>query len=193
VTDGVLSLMALHIDQHFATGAAPGPGHDILTGRYACYDCYRARDGRWLAVGAIEPAFFANLCRALDLERLIPQQTDDARQDEIRAAFRHAFAARDRDDWVRDLGPRNTCVAPVYAVTELVQDSHLEARGVFVEARHDAHGRFRQLGPVLAGADRTQTSYDVRDASVTDTDALLGALGVSADEIVRLRDTGVIA
>ncbi len=193
VTDGVLSLMALHIEQHLATGEAPGPGHDILTGRYACYDCYRARDGRWLAVGAIEPAFFANLCRALDLERLIPYQTDDTRQDEIRAAFRHAFATRDRNDWVRDLGPRNTCVAPVYAVSELVQDPHLEARRVFVEARHDAHGRFRQLGPVLAGADRARSSYEVRDALVTDTDALLGALGISADEIARLRDTGVIA
>ena len=45
VADGVLSLMGLQIDEHLATGAEPGPGHDILSGRYACYDTYCARDG----------------------------------------------------------------------------------------------------------------------------------------------------
>ena len=70
VADGVLWLMSLAVDEHLATGARPGPGHDILTGRYACYDTYRTADGRWLAVGAIEHKFFANLCRALGLRAL---------------------------------------------------------------------------------------------------------------------------
>ena len=46
VAEGVLSLMSLAIDQHLATGERPGPGHDVLSGRYACYDTYRARDGK---------------------------------------------------------------------------------------------------------------------------------------------------
>ena len=74
VADGVLSLMSLHIDEYLATRNEPGPGYNILTGRYACYDVYAARDGRWLAVAAIEPVFFANLCKALGLERWIPHQ-----------------------------------------------------------------------------------------------------------------------
>ncbi len=67
VADGVLWLMSLAVDEHLATGTEPGPGHDVLTGRYACYDTYRAADGKWLAVAAIEAKFFANLCRALGL------------------------------------------------------------------------------------------------------------------------------
>ena len=67
VADGVLWLMSLAIDEHLATGSEPGPGHDILTGRYACYDTYRTADGRWLAVGAIEQKFFARLCRGAGL------------------------------------------------------------------------------------------------------------------------------
>ncbi len=152
VADGVLSLTALAIDEHLATGASPGPGRDLLTGRYACYDVYQARDGRWLAVAAIEPAFFANLCRALGLERFISSQRDDARQDEIRAAFREAFAKRDRDDWVAELAPADTCVAPVQSVEELTRDAQFVQRGAFAEATHPEHGCFRQLGPVLAGA-----------------------------------------
>jgi alpha-methylacyl-CoA racemase len=193
VTEGVLSFMSLHIDQYLATGEIPAPGHDVLTGRYACYDLYPARDGKWLAVAAIEPAFYANLCRALALDEWIPHQTDDARQPEIRAAFRQAFARRDRDAWVADLGPRDTCVAPVYSIAELVADRQLAARRAFVWAEHPRHGRFRQLAPLLAGVDRADTSYTLRNDTVTDTDALLRAAGVGEEEVAAMRAAGVIA
>ncbi len=101
VADGVVALMSLYVDEYFATGVVPGPGHNIFTGRYACYDVYRCADDRWVAVGAIEPQFYANLCRALDCERWLAHQTDDAVQDAIRADFRAAFAhANVRDEWV---------------------------------------------------------------------------------------------
>jgi alpha-methylacyl-CoA racemase len=193
VADGVLSLMSLHVDEHLATGAEPGSGHDILTGRYACYDTYRARDGRWLAVAAIEPQFFANLCRALGCEQWISRQLDDAAQAAIRADLANAFARRDRDEWVRALAPADTCVAPVYAVSELVGDPHFEARGAFGEARHPQAGSFRQLAPLLAGMRRGAGATPLRDASDTDTDDLLRGAGVPAGEVAALRADGVIA
>lgn len=193
VADGVLTLMALHIDQYLATGEAPGPGHDILTGRYACYELYRCADERWLSVAAIEPVFYANLCKALDCERWIPHQTDDAQQDAIRADFRAAFARRDRDAWVAELAPRDTCVAPVYAVAELVDDAQYAARGAFLDARHAQHGAFRQVGPVLAGGARFETPVAARDAGETDTATLLAAAGYAAAEIEKLTQEGVIA
>jgi len=193
VAEGVLSLMSLHIDQHLATGERPGPGHDILTGRYACYDTYQARDGKWLAVAAIEPAFFANLCKGLGLEQWIPHQTDDARQDALRDAFRAAFATRDRDAWVAALAAANTCVTPVYSVAELVDDPHFRARQLVVDATHPTHGPFRQLGPLLAGMDRGAGGRTVPDPVQSDTDALLRAAGMDAAEVERLRGAGVIA
>lgn len=191
VADGVLWLMSLHVDQYLATGEEPGPGRDLLTGRYACYDCYPARDGRWLAVAAIEPAFFANLCRALGLEQWIPHQTDDARQPEIRAAFRAAFAARDRDAWIEALAPADTCVAPVQSVAEVARDPQLAARGAFAEAVHPGRGRFRQLAPLLAGQSRGAAV--VPDPAQTETAALLREAGLAAPEIERLQSGGVVA
>jgi alpha-methylacyl-CoA racemase len=193
VAEGVLSLMALQIDEHLATGTAAGPRHDVLTGRYACYDTYAARDGKWLAVGAIEPAFFANLCRALGLEKWIPHQLDDAVQGAIRADLGKAFAARDRDAWVAALAPTDCCVAPVYAVAELAGDAQLRARGVFGEAQHPRHGRFRQLAPALAGMQRPDGPVALRDASASDAAELLGAAGLSGDEIEKLIAEGVVA
>jgi alpha-methylacyl-CoA racemase len=193
VADGVLSLMSLYIDQHLATGDEPGPGRDILTGRYACYDVYRARDDRWLAVAAIEPAFFANLCRALNLERWIPHQLDDSAQDEIRSAFRDAFATRDRDPWVAELGPANTCVSPVNSIAELVRNPQFEARGAFTEAVHPDEGRFRQVGPVLAGGEPGDGPARLRGSGQSDATELLRAAGLAPEAIEKLRRDGVVA
>jgi alpha-methylacyl-CoA racemase len=193
VADGVLSLMALAIDEHLATGAEVGPGHDILTGRYACYGVYRCRDGRFLAVAAIEPAFYANLCRALGLEAWVPRQSEDGAQAELRAAFAAAFAQRDRDEWVAKLAGADTCVAPVYEVSELVRDAHFAARGAFVEALRPEGGRFRQLAPLLAGCEPLPGPAQLPDLTSTDTDALLRGAGYSAEDLSALRREGVIA
>ncbi len=152
VADGVLALMALAVDEYLAVGVVPAPGHGILTGRYACYDVYACADDRWLTVAAIEPRFWANLCTALGLVRWIEHQTDDDVQGEIRAELTAVFRTRTRDEWVAELGPADTCVAPVLAVPEVVDDEQYAARGAFVEAVDDEHGTFRQVGHVLAGS-----------------------------------------
>jgi alpha-methylacyl-CoA racemase len=192
VADGMLTLMALHLDEHLATGAVPAPRHDLLTGRFACYDVYPCRDGRWLAVGAIEPQFFANLCRALGCEQWIERQHDDEVQGEIRADFRAAFATRDRDDWVAELGPADTCVSAVASIPEVVADPHFAARETFVDAHEVDHGAFRQLGRVLAGMVRGGT-VEVRSPTVTDTGALLREAGMDDAEIRSLVEEGAVA
>ena len=151
-TDGVLSLMSLQIDEYLATGNAPAPATTLLTGKYACYDTYRTRDDRFVAVGAIEARFFANLCRLLDVEEWAQHQYDDARQDELREVLGQRFASRDRDDWVAQLAGADTCVAPVLAVDEVPRDPHLRARGSFVTFTHPEHGAVEQVAPVIAGA-----------------------------------------
>ncbi len=193
VADGVIALMALNVDEYLATGAVPGPRHNVLTGRYACYDVYRCADARWIAVGAIEHHFYANLCRALGCERWIEHQTDDAVQNAIRADFRAAFARRTRDEWVTDLGPADACVSPVATVPEVVADVHFRARSTFVEAHREGGPPFEQVGWLLAGMDRSQSSPRVPDATATDTDGLLREAGFTPEEIASLREEGAVA
>ena len=192
VADGVLWMLSLYIDEYLATGEAPGPGHYVLTGRYACYDVYPTADGRWLAVGAIEPAFWANLCRLVGLERWIDHQTDDAVQDAIRADLRAVFRTRTRDEWVALLADADTCVAPVLDIAEVAADPQVAARGAIVEAVHPQRPPFRQLGPLLAGTPR-RDRYELPDVTTTDTTTLLAEAGVPGDEIEALLAEGVIA
>jgi len=193
VADGALWLMSLAVDEHLATGSEPGPGHDVLTGRYACYDTYKAADGRWLSVAAIETKFFANLCRALGCEEWTDHQYDDEAQDEIRAAFGAAFARADRDTWVATLSAHDTCVAPVQVVSEIAHDPQFTSRGAVVEAK-DTDGRsFCQVGAVLAGMPKVSAPVIVRSPALTDTDELLEAAGIEPSRIAELRREGVLA
>jgi alpha-methylacyl-CoA racemase len=193
VVDGVLALMSLFVDEFLATGRVPGPRHDLLTGRYACYDVYRCGDGRFLSVAAIEPRFWANLCAALGCERWVDHQTDDDAQEAIRADLGAAFASRPRDEWVAVLAPADTCVAPVYSVPELVADPHLRARRAFVDARRPGGEPFAQVGFVLAGMDRAQPDPEARDMSVSDTRELLLGVGLTVDEVDALEVEGAVA
>ena len=68
-----------------------------------------------------------------------------------------------------------------------------DARGAFVKATHPQHGTFLQVAPVLAGSERPEGSYRVRDAAETDTDELLAGAGMSPDDRARLRESGVVA
>lgn len=193
VADGVLALMALSVDEYLATGEEVQVGSNLLLGRYACYDTYQAGDGKWLAVAAIEPRFWANLCGLLGLDKWARHQNDDAVQDDIRRDMAEVFRTKDRDTWVAELAPADTCVSGVLSVPELVDDEQFAARGAFATAKHPTHGTFRQIGAVLAGMVPAEDAYLVRESGVTDTDDLLAAAGLAPDKITALRAEGVVA
>ena len=193
VADGALGMMSLYADEHLATGAEPGPGHYILTGRYACYGVYACADGQYVSVAAIEPAFWANLCRELGLDRYIDAQTEDALQDEIRAALAARFGAADRDEWVRRLGPADCCVAPVNSMSEAVHDEQYLARGTVVKAEHPQAGQLEQIGPVWAGAEELGSPCELPDLARTHTAELLAEAGYDDARIAALAASGVTA
>lgn len=190
VVDGVLSLMSLNLDQFLATGDAPSAGSDLLTGRYAWYGIYRTRDDRFLALGAIEPKFYRNLCRLLELDQFAGHQYRDEAQQELRSALRARLRERDRDDWVARLAPYDTCVAPVLSVEEVAADAHLQARRTFTEVEHGERGRFMQLAAVLAGAERRE--YIALPASQTASGEILSGFGYSEAQVAALRRESVI-
>ncbi len=190
--EGILSLMALSLDQYLATGEEAGPLQVLLTGRYAFYDTYPTSDGKWVSVGAIEPHFYRNLCELLGLSQFAGDQYAEDKQDEIRAAFRAAFRTKTRDEWTDALAGNDTCVAPVLTIPEVVQNEHWRARGVFMQAEHPEDGVFDQVAPILAGGVRAHAKHTVRPGDETDTRRLLAEAGVDEDEISQLLAEGAV-
>jgi alpha-methylacyl-CoA racemase len=195
VSEGVLWLTSLAIDEQLALGGDVSPGHDVLSGRYACYSVYAGSDGKWLAVGAIEAKFFANLCAALGCSKLAGSQYDDSAQAGIRQALAAAFATRTRDEWVALLAGADTCVAPVLQVAEVAEYPQFVARGVVGEASHPVEGELTQLAPLLAGMERPSGGEPVGlpDMTQTDTAHLLKEAGVDGETVARWVARKVVA
>jgi alpha-methylacyl-CoA racemase len=193
VAEGVLWLMSLPVDEHLALGGEIRPGHDVLSGRYAWYGTYRAGDGKWLAVGAIEAKFFANLCAALGCPQLAGAQWEDEAQPAIRAAFAAAFATRTRDEWVQALAGADTCVAPVLEVSEVTAYPQFAARGAVAVAVHPREGEVRQLAPILAGMARPEGPVSLPDMAQTDTEHLLKEAGVDGETVAHWMQRKVVA
>jgi alpha-methylacyl-CoA racemase len=193
VADGVLWLMSLAIDEQLALGGDIRPGHDVLCGGYACYATYRTKDGNWVAVGAIEAKFFANLCAALGCPEIAVEQYDDEAQPRVRAALSEAFATRTRDEWIEALSGADTCVAPVLSVAEVVEDPQFSARRVVGAAVHPKEGELRQLAPLLAGMPRGEEVVALPDMTLSDTAHLLKEAGVDGETVARWIAAGVVA
>ena len=111
-----------------------GRGENLLDGGAPFYDTYRTADGGHMAVGALEPGFYAELLDGLGLTGSpLPEQYDEAGWPRLRAAFTERFAARTRDEWSAVFAGRDACVAPVLTPAEAPEHPHNRARGTFVE------------------------------------------------------------
>ncbi len=188
MVDGLVTMMFLTIDDYLTTGDVPRRGETLLTGHYPWYNVYETQDAKYISVGAIEPWFYENLCRALGREDLIPHQyAEGAKRDEVFAAFRAAFRSKPRDEWVELLMPAETCVAPVLEIDEVANDAHLRHRGLITETE----GRL-QVGAMVK---LSETPAHVRGprSSGDDTPAVLRELGYDEESIGALRRAGAIA
>jgi crotonobetainyl-CoA:carnitine CoA-transferase CaiB-like acyl-CoA transferase len=117
---GVESLLTIPLAAYRTTGRTPQANEEILGGRYACYNLYEASDGRWLAVGALEPKFWAALCVQLGCEELIPLQfCEDDRRGAIKDRVASIFRTRTASEWFGALRSHDCCVTPVLNVAEV--------------------------------------------------------------------------
>jgi alpha-methylacyl-CoA racemase len=134
MVDGA-ALLASPIYQLFAAGVwADRRGVNMLDGGAPFYDTYETADGRYLAVGPIEPQFYLQLVQGLGLDAAaLPAQLDPATWDEVKVVFRARFLTKTRDEWVERFAESDACVTPVLSLAEAPHHPHNVAREVFVE------------------------------------------------------------
>lgn len=117
-------------------GLHPGPaGTNLLDGGAPFYRCYACADGKFVAVGAIEPQFYRALLAGLELagDPDFAGQMDVSRWDERSARLESIFARRTRDAWAEHFEKSDACVTPVLSLDEAPLHPHAVARGSFIE------------------------------------------------------------
>ncbi len=111
-------------------------GANLLDTGAPFYDVYETADGRHMAVGALEPQFYAAFTDILfapeGVPADLPAQHDRSRWPELRARFAARFAERSQEEWSKAFSGTDACVAPVRSMTEAPADPHLAARGTYV-------------------------------------------------------------
>ena len=115
-------------------------GTNMLDGGAPYYDTYECADGRYVAVGAIEPQFYAAMMAGLGLDAAtLPPQNDVTRWPELRAVLTEAFGSHDRDHWAKVFADSDACVTPVLAFGEVAhRAAHHRAEHLLRSQRRSA-------------------------------------------------------
>jgi alpha-methylacyl-CoA racemase len=186
IFDGVLSLCTAMIGMRNA-GLWAGRGQNAFDGSRPWYRTYETADGRYLAVGAIEPKFFRALLSGLGLDSADWPREAPADVERLSARLEEIFRRCDRDHWVRLFDGTDACVTPVLSFDEVPGHPHALARGSFVTTAAGTQPapspRFsRTPGPV--GDDPPRPGRD--------TDIVLAELGLTPEQISTLRSDEVV-
>ncbi len=169
MVDGVSTLMAMTWGLRADGTWQDERGVNLLDGGAPFYDTYRCSDGGYLAIGALEPQFWAIVVDVLALADA-PEQWDRSRWPELRRRVGEAVATRARDEWTRMFAPLDACVTPVLTMAEVRHHPHMAARGSLVERdavlqpapapRLSRTPGAISRGPATPGADTAQALKD---------------------------------
>ena len=191
MTDGVLTLLAAALSESYGTGVPVRRGTHRLTGSNPHYAVYECADGRYIAVGANEPWFFENLCRALGGEEYAGDHAATGeRREQVRAFFARSFRTRPRDEWFAYLFDKDVCIAPVYDLDEVERDPQVQARRMIVDAPHPTFGAVKQVGLSVKLSDTPGALRRPAPRRGEHTDEILRDIGWGKDRITALREAG---
>jgi alpha-methylacyl-CoA racemase len=159
---------------------------NMLDGGAPNYRCYECADGKWVAVGALEPQFWAALAATLGVAD-VPSPYDPAQWAVCTEVLSTAFKTKTRDEWAGIFAPLDACVAPVLTLAEAPGHPHNVARRSYT-----------QVGPAtLAGAAPKFSATQGGAAELTelghDTAAVLAELGYDDAQVAALHESGTIA
>jgi alpha-methylacyl-CoA racemase len=163
-------------------------GTNLIDSGAPFYEVYECADGKFIAVGAIEPQFFAELVRITGFEMAGGAQLDQTSWAPGKVLMGEIFGSKDRDDWCALFDGTDACVAPVLSWSEAIAHPHNIARRTFVE-----YDGVIQPAPAPRFS-RTPASISRPPAAVGEhTDEVLIEAGISAQAIASLREKGAVA
>jgi crotonobetainyl-CoA:carnitine CoA-transferase CaiB-like acyl-CoA transferase len=190
--DGSMALMAQSFASFFANGRLPARGETPLDGAIPNYNLYETKDGKIITIGAIEPWFFANLCRALGREDLVEHEYNSAKRAEIVESFKAIFRTRTRDEWFEILSRTDVCVGKMNTLDEVEADPQVQARKMIVELETPEGRKVKQVG---ISVKLSETPGSIRSLAPTlgqHTEELMHGLGYSDEQIEKWRADGSV-
>jgi len=183
MTDGASLLMATTFGQFAAGRWKLERGSNLLDGGAHFYGTYRCADDKWIAIGAIEPQFYARLLRVMGLDQKeFEPQLDSGKWPHWKKRFAEVFATRTQAEWCALADGTDSCLTPVLDMEEAARHPHNRARDTFIEVEGT-------MQP--APAPRfSRTAPEVRPRGTENAVQLLKEHGFTTEEIAAVVGSG---
>lgn len=193
MADGAISLLSRLASDYFKDGLVPKRGKHELNGSAPYYNVYQTKDGKYVSIGCLESVFWENLCRALNLEELIPyQHAEGKKKEEIFSELKKAFLTRTRDEWFEILKGKDVCVAPVYELDETFSDPQALHRQMVMGVSHPELGEIKQVGSPVKFSTGSRKVMNTAPFLGEHTDSVLLELGYEEGDIKAFREAKII-
>lgn len=190
MTDGAMAFNALAGAAYLAGGGEPARECHLLAGG-CMYDFYETADGGWLAVGSLEPKFYAAFCQAIGRPELAGQGVMPADLAGVKAQVREIIAGQPLAHWEEVFAATDACVEPVLGLGRAYGDAHAQARQMVVETPLADGSTVRQPGfaikfgrtPARPGPAAARPGQHTRE--------VMAGLGYTEAELAELEDQGL--
>jgi crotonobetainyl-CoA:carnitine CoA-transferase CaiB-like acyl-CoA transferase len=188
MTDAALAHAVFPLLGFLERGKSPPRGTGMLDGGLACYNVYRTKDGRFMAVGALERKFWSALCDILGCPELEEKHiVYGAEAGPVKDRLTKIFAARTQREWTEVFAGADCCVSPILAIDEALADEQLRARKMILEENGLTQFALPlKLSEFEFGIERKAPGAGEH------TEELLREAGYGDAEIAKLRAEGVI-
>lgn len=193
MTDCSFSLNAMAGAGYLACGVEPDWEAQVLNGG-SFYDYYRTRDGRWMSVGSLEPAFMQQLCEALGRPELAAQGLSPRpeQQKALKLALQVEFEKRSFEQLCELFAGVDACVEPVLSLSEAVEHPQLKARKLISQVPRGDGSTQAQIACPLKFSQGLPEPRHMGAAVGAHSDEVLAELGLSAQRIAALRRAKVV-
>lgn len=193
MTDAVLTFNVLHIGTYISGYSLGEEGTLSTLGESAYYNVYETKDQEFIAFGNIEGKFWANFCKIIGREDLISKQfVSKSEEKKILSEVREIMRTKTRDEWLKLMEGQDICVTPVYSIGEVIQDTQLRHRKMFIEVEHPVEGKTLHVAFPLKFSETPATIRTPAPLFGQHTKEVLKELGYNEEEIENLEKEGVI-
>lgn len=192
--DSIISLLSFAFSIGFATGEFPKSDELLYNGGFACYNYYKTKDNKFIAIAAVEDKFWRNLCIALDRADLIESQFDLSKQKQIKRELGKVFLKKNLKEWIKVFKDVETCVSPFLTLDEVLFDEHVISRNLLRDIKaKNGKKMFKQItNPIKFLNIKENTIRLAPPMKGEHTNELLLSLGYSESNINEFREDGII-
>jgi alpha-methylacyl-CoA racemase len=193
MTDASLQFLSLYGGIYSASQKTPEPGNDILSGKLPNYNIYETKEGRHVALGALEDMFFQTFLRAIGKENLTKEMPlVEENLPKLKSILAEYFLSKTLADLEPIFKNQDACLSPILSMEEVAKDAHWRERKMVFETKHPKYGDILQFGSPFHFSD-TPFAYRMHPPEHGEhTEEILKSLGYSSEDIAGFKKERVI-